>query len=111
VSDEVAVSEDVTGNGEPALPAAHRVAAMQPRTALLLASVLATVVLFAVMVLLPVPYAILAAGPATNTLGEESGKPLIAISGHQTYPLTTKGTLDLTTVRIFGGPGSRVSVW
>jgi len=85
--------------------------AMQPRTALLLAAVLASVVLFAVMVLLPVPYAILAAGPATNTLGQENGKPLIAINGHATDSTTSTGTLDLTTVRIFGGPGSRVSVW
>jgi len=110
VSDEVAVSEDVTGSDEPASPGTHPVA-MPPRTAVLLAAVLASVVLFAVMVLLPVPYAILAAGPATNTLGQENGKPLIAINGHATDSTTSKGTLDLTTVRIFGGPGSRVSVW
>ncbi len=111
MSDEVAVSEDRAGSGEPAPPVTQPIEPMRPRTALLLVSVLAAVVLFAVMVLLPVPYAVLAAGPATNTLGQENGKPLIAINGQQTYPTSDRGRLFLTTVRIFGGPGSKVSVW
>jgi Lon-like protease len=111
VSDEVAVSADLADSGEAAPAVVHPIAPMQPRTALLLASVLAAVVLFAVMVLLPVPYAILSAGPATDTLGQENGKPLIAVSGRETFPTSGKGRLFLTTVRIFGGPGSRVSVW
>ena len=62
----------------------------------------------ALVALAPVPYAILAPGPATNTLGTYGGKPLITVSGHQIYP--AKGALDFTTVQVYGGPGFRVSL-
>ncbi len=52
---------------------------------------------------LPLPYAISGPGPTLNTLGKADGKPLIAISGAQTYPTT--GELRLTTVSTAGGPG------
>jgi PDZ domain-containing protein len=50
------------------------------------------------LLLLPVPYARLAPGPATDTLGESNGKPLIVITGHESYP--PSGHLDMTTVSI-----------
>jgi len=71
---------------------------------------LATLVAIAVTVLVPVPYVILRPGPTLNTLGKDSsGKPLITIIGHQTYP--TSGNLNLTTVSYQGGPGANLSVF
>jgi Lon-like protease len=55
-----------------------------------------------VAALLPVPYVILSPGPTLNTLGTQSGKPLISISGHRTYP--TNGHLNMVTVSYQGGP-------
>jgi PDZ domain-containing protein len=52
--------------------------------------------------LLPVPYVILSPGPTLNTLGTRSGKPLIVISGHRSYP--TNGHLNMVTVSYQGGP-------
>ncbi len=82
--------------------------AMHPRTAVLLVSSFAAVLLVAVAMLLPTPYVVLKPGPSLNTLGEVGGQPLISITGRRTYP--TSGELDLTTVRLLGGPGSRVNV-
>jgi PDZ domain-containing protein len=71
---------------------------------------LATLVAIAVAVLVPVPYVILHPGPTLNTLGKDSsGKPLITIIGHQTYP--TSGNLNLTTVSYQGGPGANLNVF
>ncbi|WP_283135643.1 YlbL family protein [Rhizohabitans arisaemae] len=58
---------------------------------------------------LPVPYVVLSPGPTENTLGTLKGKPLIAISGRQTYP--TDGKLSLVTVAYQGGPGARVDLF
>jgi PDZ domain-containing protein len=55
-----------------------------------------------VAALLPVPYVILSPGPTLNTLGTQSGKPLIVISGRHTYP--TNGHLNMVTVSYQGGP-------
>jgi PDZ domain-containing protein len=55
-----------------------------------------------VAALLPVPYVILSPGPTLNTLGTQSGKPLIVVSGHPTYP--TNGHLNMVTVSYQGGP-------
>jgi Lon-like protease len=63
----------------------------------------------AIAVLLPVPYVALTPGPTLNTLGTLSGKPLIQISGHPTYP--TKGHLNMVTVSFIGGPGSNFNVF
>ena len=60
--------------------------------------------LFAVSVLLPVPFIELAPGPTFNTLGEADGKPIISIERATTFP--TSGHLDLTTVNERGGPGN-----
>jgi Lon-like protease len=54
--------------------------------------------------LLPVPYVILSPGPTLNTLGTQSGKPLIEISGHRTFP--TNGHLNMVTVSYQGGPSN-----
>jgi PDZ domain-containing protein len=60
--------------------------------------------------LIPVPYVALMPGPTYNTLGPISlsrsdTKPIIQISGHQTYP--TNGHLNMVTVSYIGGPGYR----
>ncbi|MCI0688536.1 MAG: PDZ domain-containing protein [Sporichthyaceae bacterium] len=61
------------------------------------------VALIAVMaVFFPVPYSAMRPGVTTDTLGvDESGDPLISISGRQTYP-TGSGHLNLTTVYLTG---------
>ncbi|HEX3826272.1 MAG TPA: S16 family serine protease [Sporichthyaceae bacterium] len=69
-----------------------------PRTISLTVASVLLAVLAGFLLLLPVPYARLAPGPATDTLGESNGKPLIVISGHDAYPPT--GHLDMTTVSI-----------
>jgi PDZ domain-containing protein len=58
---------------------------------------------------LPVPYVVESPGPTFNTLGTDNGKPVIAVSGHETFP--AKGSLDLTTVYVDGGPNGPVSVF
>jgi Lon-like protease len=60
-------------------------------------------------VLFPVPYVILTPGPTLNTLGDSSGRPLISISGHPTYPTT--GHLNMVTISYEGGPGSNLNVF
>jgi Lon-like protease len=82
---------------------------MHPRTARLLVSTVAAIVLLSVSVLLPVPYVVFMAGPVENTLGSPGGKALIEITGQKTYPTT--GELDLTTVRLSGGPGNATTLW
>jgi Lon-like protease len=82
---------------------------MSRRSLTLAIAGLATVVAIVVAVLLPVPYVILGPGPTLNTLGESSGKPLITITGHQTYPTT--GNLNLVTVSYEGGPGSNMNIF
>src|SRR6186713_808092 len=55
-------------------------------------------VLGVVAVLLPVPYVTMNPGPTVNVLGQSGDKPIIAVSGHKTYP--TDGDLRLTTVSV-----------
>lgn len=66
------------------------------------------VLLFSLVALVPVPYAIMTPGPVRDTLGEAGGRPLIEVSGRETFP--TDGALQLTTVSVFGGPGASVDV-
>ena len=83
---------------------------LSPRSKRLLWSTFVGLVLACIIALIPLPYAILRPGPATNTLGTTSdGKPLVDIKGASTYP--TSGGLDFTTVRVSGGPGRRVNAW
>jgi PDZ domain-containing protein len=58
--------------------------------------------------LLPVPYVALAPGPTEDTLGNRDGTPLIDIDGRRSYP--AEGKLELVTVSVTGGPGSRLDL-
>ena len=82
---------------------------MSRRSLTLAVAGLATVAAIVVAVLFPVPYVILTPGPTLNTLGESSGKPLISITGHPTYPTT--GHLNMVTISYEGGPGVTLNVF
>jgi PDZ domain-containing protein len=58
--------------------------------------------------LMKVPYVVLSPGPTENTIGEVDKKPVITITGRQTYP--TSGALRLVTVAYQGGPSSRIDL-
>ncbi|MDR6989038.1 PDZ domain-containing protein [Paenarthrobacter nitroguajacolicus] len=58
---------------------------------------------------LPVPYVIESAGPTFNTLGKDGDKPVISISGRESFPAS--GNLDLTTVVMTGGPKSPATIF
>jgi Lon-like protease len=89
--------------------AARNLPSMSRRSLTLVIATLATVAAIAVTVLVPVPYVILTPGPTLNTLGTDSGKPLITISGHVTYP--TSGNLNMVTVSFEGGPGRVLNIY
>ncbi|NUW46490.1 YlbL family protein [Nonomuraea rhodomycinica] len=55
-----------------------------------------------------VPYVVLSPGPTENTIGEVDKKPVITITGRQTYP--TSGRLNLVTVAYQGGPSSQIDL-
>jgi Lon-like protease len=83
---------------------------MSRRSLTLAITGLATVAAVAVAVLFPVPYVVLTPGPTLNTLGKSSsGQPLIAITGHPTYP--TSGHLNLVTISYQGGPGANLNIF
>jgi PDZ domain-containing protein len=82
---------------------------MTRRGMTLTASGVLAAVLAVVGLALPVPYVLLKPGPTFNTLGAVGSTPLISIKGHAQYP--TGGHLDLTTVSVIGGEGSRVSLY
>lgn len=69
---------------------------------------LTLVCLMVVAVSAKTPYVILEPGPVFDTLGSDSGKPIIKISGTKTYP--TAGELNMTTVSESGGPESGISI-
>jgi PDZ domain-containing protein len=69
---------------------------------MLIGSAMTLLVLLLVAFLLPVPFVKLAPGPTFNVIGEADGRPVIDITGTQTYPVS--GTLDMTTVLESGGP-------
>jgi PDZ domain-containing protein len=98
------VDEDQAAAG----PADPEQRGVQPRTVTMLVCGFAAALLFAVAGLAPVPYAIMKPGPVRDTLSTVDGHPLIEVDGRPTYP--TDGTLDLTTVSVFGGPGRTVDV-
>jgi len=75
----------------------------------LLVSGLSAVVLGGVVATLPVPYVVFSPGPVRDTLGTTAeGEDLIVVDGAETFP--TEGQLDLTTIRVAGGPLGRVTV-
>lgn len=66
----------------------------------MLAATLLLIALLCVSVLMKVPYTEMSPGPTYNTLGSQGGKPVISISGHESYPTT--GHLNMTTVQVTG---------
>ena len=79
-----------------------------PRRKQAFASLALTVLLIAVVSLLPVPYVTFSPGPTYNSLGAVKGKTLLEISGRKVYPTT--GSLDMVTVHQMGGPDGDLSV-
>ena len=79
------------------------------RSSAMLVSGLLALALGITAVSLPVPYVVEAPGPIFNTIGQDNGKPVISVTGHETFP--AKGNLDLTTVYVDGGPNGPVSVF
>lgn len=65
------------------------------------------VVLFAVAALLPVPYVTMSPGPTVNVLGDASGKPIVSVQGHRSYP--PDGQLRLVTVSVTS-PGRGINL-
>jgi PDZ domain-containing protein len=66
----------------------------------------------ALLSLVPLPYVVMRPGPATNTLGKLDGRPILTVDGTRTYPPTAdSGEILFTTVRVVGGPGTRVNVY
>jgi Lon-like protease len=82
---------------------------MSRRSLTLLIATVGVIAALAVAVLIPVPYVILGPGPTLNTLGSSSGRPLITITGHTTYPTT--GHLNMVTVGYQGGPGVTINIF
>ena len=83
---------------------------MSRRSLTLVIAALATVAAIAVTVLVRVPYVILMPGPTLNTIGtDSSGKPLISVTGHVTYP--TSGNLNMVTVSFEGGPEGTLNIY
>jgi Lon-like protease len=68
------------------------------RTATLVTSILFLVAALGLVSVLSVPFVSFSPGPTEDTLGTAAGKPVIEVTGHQTYP--TSGQLDLTTVSV-----------
>jgi PDZ domain-containing protein len=83
---------------------------MSRRSLTLLIASVGTAVAIAISVLVPVPYVILGPGPTLNTLGKDSsGRPLITISGHVSYPVS--GHLNMVTVSYQGCQGNRFNIF
>lgn len=88
-------------------PAARR--GPSRRTVVLLVILVAGLVVGAAGQLIHVPYVVFSPGPAQNTLGKFGDRDIIAVKGTKTYP--TLGSLDFTTVSLYGGPDHPVSLW
>jgi PDZ domain-containing protein len=79
------------------------------RNVTLLVATAGVLIALIVAAVAPVPYVALMPGPTLNTLGSQSGQPLISISGHHTY--RTSGHLNMVTVAYTGGPGSGFNIF
>ena len=83
---------------------------MPRRTLTLYISAVAVIVALLVAERISVPYVILGPGPTLNTLGhDQSGKPLITVSGHTVHP--TSGHLNMVSITYEGGPGHGFNVF
>ncbi|MGL5850694.1 MAG: YlbL family protein [Phycicoccus sp.] len=78
-------------------------------TATLLTTSFVLILLAGAVSFVDLPYVVLARGPATNVLGEADERPVLSVTGAETYP--TSGALEFTTVRVLGGPGVRTNVY
>lgn len=68
------------------------------------------VALLAGAAVMPVPYIALAPGPLYDTIGRSGAKPVIDVVGHPAYQ-PKSGHLYLTTVSVFGAPGSDMTLF
>ena len=71
---------------------------MTRRTATLVVSIVVLVISLGLVTAFPVPFVSFSPGPVKDTLGATKNKPVIEITGHETFPTT--GQLDLTTVSV-----------
>ncbi|ONI72034.1 PDZ/DHR/GLGF domain-containing protein [Kribbella sp. ALI-6-A] len=71
---------------------------MTRRTATLVTAIIVLVFSLGLVTVFPVPFVSFSPGPVKDTLGSANGKPVIGITGHETFP--TSGQLDLTTVSV-----------
>lgn len=105
---EESAAPDASGEA-PGAGGPHTPGARDPQISAIMLSGLIALVLGVTAAILPVPYVVESPGPTYNTLGSDGGKPVISVTGHDTYP--AKGNLNLTTVYVDGGPNSTVSVF
>lgn len=82
---------------------------MSALPATLLSALFISITIGALISWVPLPYAVMSPGPATNVLGTVDGRPLVEVKGATTYP--TSGSLDFTTVSVAGGPDYRVNIY
>src|SRR6266700_2383166 len=82
---------------------------MSRRSATLMVAAAGVLIALAVAVISPVPFVALTPGPTLNTLGTLSGKPLIRIKGHPSYP--ANGHLNMVTVSFVGGPRTHFNIF
>jgi len=68
------------------------------RTATLVTSIIVLVISLGLLTAFPVPFVSFSPGPVKDTLGTAKNKPVIEITGYDTFP--TSGQLDLTTVSV-----------
>ncbi|ADB34324.1 PDZ/DHR/GLGF domain protein [Kribbella flavida DSM 17836] len=71
---------------------------MTRRTATLVTSIVVLVFSLGLVTVFPVPFVSFSPGPVKDTLGSSGGKPVVEVTGHETFP--TDGQLDLTTVSV-----------
>ncbi len=71
---------------------------MTRRTATLVTSIVVLVCSLGLVTVFPVPFVSFSPGPVKDTLGSAKNKPVIEVTGHETFPTT--GQLDLTTVSV-----------
>ena len=71
---------------------------MTRRTATLVTSIVVLVFALGLVTVFPVPFVSFSPGPVKDTLGTSKSKPVIEITGRETFPTT--GELDLTTVSV-----------
>ncbi|GAA1546695.1 YlbL family protein [Kribbella lupini] len=71
---------------------------MTRRTATLVTAIIVLVFSLGLVTVFPVPFVSFSPGPVKDTLGSANGKPVIDVTGAETFP--TSGQLDLTTVSV-----------